>query len=88
MHESGMIEDLIAKIEAVARDNSARKVLAVEVSIGPLAGISGDHLREHFLIASRGTLAEGAEFRVRETPDPAARDPLGVFLESVELETG
>jgi hydrogenase nickel incorporation protein HypA/HybF len=82
-----MIEDLIAKIEALARENSARRVLAVEVSIGPLAGISADHLREHFLIAARGTLAEGAELRVRENADPAARDPLGVFLESVELET-
>jgi len=87
MHESGMIEDLLAKVESLARENSARRVLAVEVSIGPLAAIEADHLREHFLLASRGSLAEGAEFRVREVPDPAARDPLGVFLESVELET-
>jgi len=86
VHESGMIEDLMAKIEALARENSASRVTAVEVSIGPLAGISGDHLREHFLIAAQGTLADGAELRVREPADPAARDPLGVFLESVELE--
>lgn len=87
MHESGMIEDLITKVEALARENAARRVLAVEVSIGPLAAIQADHLREHFLVACRGTLAEGAELRVREVPDRAARDPLGVFLESVELET-
>jgi len=87
MHESGMIEDLIAKIETLAGENSASRVTAVEVSIGPLASISADHLREHFLIASQGTLAEGAELRIREITDPSARDPLAVFLESVELET-
>ncbi|MBM3748625.1 MAG: hydrogenase maturation nickel metallochaperone HypA [Acidobacteria bacterium] len=86
MHESGMIEDLIAKVESLAREKAAHRVVAVEVSVGPLAGISGDHLREHFLIAAQGTLADGAELRVREPADPAARDPLGVFLESVELE--
>ena len=95
MHESGMIEDLIAKVEALARQNSAHRVLTVEVSIGPLAAIEADHLREHFVIASKGTLAEGAEFRLRppttHDPQPAAgapsRDPFGVYLESVELET-
>jgi hydrogenase nickel incorporation protein HypA/HybF len=87
MHESGLIEDLIGKIESVARENSACRVVAVEVSIGPLAAIEADHLREHFLLASTGTLAEGAELRFREAADPASRDPLGVFLESVELET-
>ncbi len=88
MHESGLIGDLIGKIEALARENSARRVIAVEVSIGPLAAIEADHLREHFLIATTGTLAAGAELRFREAADPTARDPLGVFLESVELETG
>lgn len=87
MHESGMIEDLIAKVEDLARQNSARRVLAVEVSIGSLAAIEAGHLGEHFLLASQGTLAEGAELRFREAGDPAARDPFGVFLESVELET-
>jgi hydrogenase nickel incorporation protein HypA/HybF len=86
MHESGLIEDLIFKAEAVAREHSAQKVSAVEVSIGPLAGIEPEHLREHFEMASRGTLVEGAELRFREPGEEAARDPLGVFLESVELE--
>lgn len=86
MHESGMIADQIAKVEEVARKHPSGRVLAVEVSIGALAAVSADHLREHFLLASKGTRAEGAELRVREAGDPAARDPLGVFLESVELE--
>jgi hydrogenase nickel incorporation protein HypA/HybF len=82
-----MVEDLIAKVESLVRENSARRVLAIEISIGPLAAVQADHLREHFLVAARGTLAEGAELRFREAADPAARDPLGVFLESVELES-
>jgi hydrogenase nickel incorporation protein HypA/HybF len=87
MHESGLIEDLIEKIESVARQHSAQKVSAVEVSIGLLAGIEPEHFREHFEMASRGTLAEGAELRFREPGEEAAREPMGIFLESVELES-
>jgi hydrogenase nickel incorporation protein HypA/HybF len=86
MHESGLIEDLIFKAEAVAREHSAQKITVVEVSIGALAGIEPEHLREHFEMASRGTLAEGAELRFREAGEGAGRDPMGIFLESVELE--
>jgi len=87
VHESGMIEELIAKVEEAARKHSARRATAVEVSIGELAAISAEHLREHFLLASKGTLAEGAELRVRDAQAGPPRDPFGVYLESVELET-
>lgn len=87
MHESGLIEDLISKVESVVRENAGRKVVAIEVSIGPLAAIEPEHLREHFKIASLGTVAEGAELRVRVSSDLSGQDPAGVLLESVEIET-
>ncbi len=83
MHESGVIEELLGKVESAAKANSAKKVVAVEVAIGPLAAIEPEHLRDHFVIAAAGTVADGAELRIRETEDPGG----GILLESVEIET-
>lgn len=87
MHESGLIQDLLEKIESVARDHSARKVVRIEVSIGPLAAIEPEHLREHFAMAAAGTVAEGAELQVTVSEDLSAPDLHSVLLKSVEVET-
>lgn len=87
MHESSLIPDLMEKIAAAARENAARKVLAVEVSIGALAFIGSDHLREHFLIAARGTIAEGAEMRISVSEDPFSADAHAVRLIALEVDT-
>ncbi|MEK7404197.1 MAG: hydrogenase maturation nickel metallochaperone HypA [Acidobacteriota bacterium] len=81
MHESGLIEDLLQKVESLVRANGGRRAVVIEVSIGPLAFIEADHLREHFKIAAPGTVAEGAELRVTVSEDPSA-----VVLQSVEVE--
>ena len=86
MHESGLIADLIEKIRALAAENSAVKVTAVQVSIGALAGIGAEHFREHFVIETQGTLAEGADLRIKTSDDPLAPDSHSVLLQSVELE--
>jgi hydrogenase nickel incorporation protein HypA/HybF len=83
MHESGIIEELIGKVESAAKANSATKVVAIDLALGPLAGIEADHLKQHFVIAAVGTVAEGAELRIRETEDPGG----GIVLESMEVET-
>jgi hydrogenase nickel incorporation protein HypA/HybF len=82
MHESGMIEELLEKVEAAARANSASKVVSISVAIGAFGMIEPDHLREHFEIAAAGTPAAGAELRVR-----TCDEPWGLLLESIELET-
>jgi len=87
MHESGLIEDLLEKIESVARDHSSRKVVRVVVSIGPLAAIEPEHLREHFAMAAAGTVAEGAELQVTVSEDLWTPNPHDVLLKSVEIET-
>ncbi len=86
MHESGLIADLLEKIQAVAAENSASRVAAVEVSIGALAGIGEEHFREHFVIETAGTIAEGAELRVRICDDLLSPDSRSVMLQSMELE--
>jgi Zn finger protein HypA/HybF involved in hydrogenase expression len=81
MHESGLIEALVECITSLACENGARRVIAIEVSVGGLAGIGA--LREHFRIMVAGTLADGAELHVRACDDPTSA-PL--VLDNVELE--
>ena len=83
MHEKALIDDLIAKILAVAEAESGGQVVRVRVWLGALSHFTPEHFREHFADASRGTAAEGAV--VETTLDDDLTDPRasGVVLESV-----
>lgn len=77
--------DILRKIEAIAREQNATHVTKVSLRLGALAHISPEHLREHFVEAVRGTVAEGAELSVEsieEIHDPHAQD---ILLTSVEI---
>lgn len=84
MHERALLADLVREIEAVAAGEGAVGVRSVRVRIGPMSHMTPDHFVEHFVDATRGTLAEGARCDVEQI-DP--RDPLAqsIVLESVEL---
>lgn len=83
MHESSLIPDLIAKITALAAENGSTKVTSVDITIGALTGMDADHLREHFVSAAAGTVAEGAEIHCRIADDPLSS---AIILETLELE--
>lgn len=86
MHEMSLIHDLMRKIETIARDQYAAKVVGVKVRLGALAHISADHFREHFEEESKGTIADGARLEVElltDENDPQAQD---IMLDSVEVE--
>ncbi len=87
MHETSLIPDLMAKVSQVARENGASKITAVEVSIGALAAISPDHLREHFVQAAAGTPADGADLRISVSEDPMAADAFDIRLVGVEVDS-
>jgi hydrogenase nickel incorporation protein HypA/HybF len=84
MHERALLADLVREIETVSVREHARAVVGVRVRIGPMSHMTPDHFVEHFVDATRGTLAEGARCDVEEI-DP--RDPLAqsIVLESIEL---
>ncbi len=86
MHESGLITDLVAKIERLAHAQHFHHVTRVSVTVGALAGISPDHLRDHFAYATRGTVAEHALLDVVLLPDTGDPRAQGVWLESVQVE--
>lgn len=86
MHERALMQDVIRKIEEVARTGGATRVTRIDVRLGALSHFSADHFREHFVDASRGTIAEGAEVDAvveADITDERARD---VVLVSVEVE--
>ena len=87
MHEFSLMNDLMRKIQSIAVERGARKVVGVKVRLGALSHISAHHFREHFLEAASGTVAEGAGLEIEESKDetdPRAQD---ILLESVELES-
>lgn len=85
MHERALFADLIREIEETAREDAAKRVVAINVHVGPMSHLTPEHFVEHFADAARGTIAEGATCNVG-TIDP--RDPLAqsIVLESIELE--
>ena len=85
MHERALLADLVREIESVAGREGASAVRAVRVRVGPMSHMTPAHFVEHFVDATRGTVAEGARCDVEQI-DP--RDPLAqsIVLESVELE--
>jgi hydrogenase nickel incorporation protein HypA/HybF len=86
MHERALMTDLLREIEQVARADGATCVTRVSVRLGALSHFTEEHFREHFVDASRGTLAEGAAVNAvleDDLDDPRAT---GVVLESLEVE--
>jgi hydrogenase nickel incorporation protein HypA/HybF len=85
MHERALLADLVREIESVAAREHATRVQAVSVRVGPMSHMTPAHFAEHFVDATRGTVAEGARCDV-EPIDP--RDPLAqsIVLASIEVE--
>lgn len=85
MHERALMQDLVGKVVAVAEAERATTVVRIRVRLGALSHFTPEHFREHWVDASRGTVAEGAA--VDATVDPAVEGEAaqGVVLESVEV---
>jgi hydrogenase nickel incorporation protein HypA/HybF len=85
MHEKALLDDLLRRILAVAEAEGAARVTRIRVRLGALSHFTPEHFREHFLDASRGSLAEGAEVEARLDDDLTHPHAQGVVLESVEV---
>jgi hydrogenase nickel incorporation protein HypA/HybF len=81
MHEMSLLRGLLGQIETLARQNQARRVTVVRLKLGPLAHIEPAHLREHFLDAARGTIAESARLEIETTEELHE-----LSLESIDVE--
>jgi hydrogenase nickel incorporation protein HypA/HybF len=85
MHERALLDDLVRKVLAVAESEGAASVTRIRVRLGRLSHFTPEHFVEHWVDASRGTLAEGAAVEARIDDDLTAEAAQGVVLESVEV---
>jgi hydrogenase nickel incorporation protein HypA/HybF len=88
VHERKLMDDLMQKIEAEAAAAGARRVTRIRVRLGALSHFTEVHFREHFVDASRGTVAEDAEVDAEMRTDPTEPEAQGVVLESIDVEIG
>lgn len=83
-----LMNDLLKKIETIAQENKADKVMGVKVRLGALSHISAGHFREHFVEGTKGTLAEDAELEIEvseDINDPHAQDILLINVNIPDL---
>ncbi|TDQ40938.1 hydrogenase nickel incorporation protein HypA/HybF [Tepidicella xavieri] len=61
MHELALADEMVALIEAAARQQGFRRARVVRLEVGALACVEPQALQWAFEAASQGTCAEGAE---------------------------
>ena len=66
MHELSVCQALIGQVETIARRESAQRVTAIHLAIGPLAGVEAELLRRAWPLAAGATIAEDAELIIEE----------------------
>lgn len=85
MHELALMDDLVRKVLAVAEAERATTVVRIRVRLGALSHFTPEHFREHWVDATRGTLAESADVDAVLDTTLEAEEAQGVVLESVEV---
>jgi hydrogenase nickel incorporation protein HypA/HybF len=68
VHELSICQALIGQVEQLAREQRARRVGRIELSVGPLSGVEPSLLAQAYPLAAAGTVAEGAELHIGSAP--------------------
>ncbi|MCJ7451783.1 MAG: hydrogenase maturation nickel metallochaperone HypA [Steroidobacteraceae bacterium] len=68
MHELAICQALIEQVERVARQNDARRVISIVITVGPLSGVEPQLLEHAYPLAAAGTLAEQATLEIETVP--------------------
>ena len=87
-HERALLDDLMGRIDSLARAEGAERVVRISVRLGALSHFTPEHFREHFEWAAQGTIAEGATVEAEIDPELGGEAAQGVLLEDVELAVG
>lgn len=85
MHEFSLMAGLLKKIESVAIQQKARKVVGVSIKLGALSNISAGHFREHFEEAAKNSIADGATLEIEESGDTYADDAQDILIKDIEV---
>ena len=68
MHEMSLCRNLLDKALILARENNARGIKSIKVTMGPLCSVDAGHLQETFSSASSGTIADRAQLIINKVP--------------------
>ena len=68
MHELVIVEGILDVVIPEVRKYNAEKILSIRLRIGELSGVIPECVREYFSVASKNTIAEGAEIYIERTP--------------------
>lgn len=68
MHELSVCQALIEQVARVARDNDARRVVSIVITVGPLSGVEPRLLEHAYPLAAAGTVAQDASLVVETVP--------------------
>ena len=85
MHEMSLMTNLIRKVEGLAKDQEGARIGRIKIRLGALSHFSKEHFTDHFLIASRGTIAENAALDLHVDDDIHAPTAADVYLEEVDF---
>jgi hydrogenase nickel incorporation protein HypA/HybF len=86
MHEASLMMNLMHRVEEIARNERAQRIVSVSIWLGALSHISAEHFTEHFERAAAGTPAEGARLDIKVSNDPRHVNAQDVMLENVQVE--
>jgi hydrogenase nickel incorporation protein HypA/HybF len=86
MHEHSLMNDLMAKIEAVAKQNDAKRVVSVDVWLGALSHMDAGHFTEHYEESAKGTIADGAKLNITLSDDINDPNAQQILLKNIEVE--
>lgn len=68
MHELSVCQALIEQVARVARDNDAKRVVSIVITVGPLSGVEPRLLEHAYPLAAAGTIAEDASLVIETVP--------------------
>ncbi|MCU0293737.1 MAG: hydrogenase maturation nickel metallochaperone HypA [Thermoanaerobaculaceae bacterium] len=83
MHEAGIADRILDIVVARAGEAGARRITAIHLEAGVLAGVSEEALRFHWEQHATGTPAEGAVLHLVETDEPT-----DLRLVAIDVEGG
>lgn len=86
MHEMSVLNSLMNKVSQLAAEQGSHRVTGLKVRLGALSHFTNEHFQQHFEIASKGSVAEGATLHVTLMQDETDPNAQGVVLESIEFE--
>ena len=84
MHESGLVRDLMARVEQEV-DGAPGTVRSLRFRVGALSGIGSESLRQGARHYALEVWSHVPEIEVEESTDPTEPNALGVVLVSIGL---